>query len=430
MRQRLAVDFVRHLLPIVISVTALVVAVLGTTQLGNAASITAFQPVADSYVDSSAAASNYGTNTALRVDGSPTVRTYLRFNPSGLTGTVTRATLRVWADTAQGVGYDVFGVADTTWVESGITFNNKPGLAATKTGSSGPVAAGTWTTVDVTPLVSGNGLISIALTTPSTTALRMQSRHNTRPPELVVTTTTADTVAPTVASLSPADDATGVMVASSLVVTFDEAVQLGTGAIVIKQSDGLVESFDVATSARVTLGAGNTQVTIDPTSDLGSGSGYHVEIAATAITDTSGNPFAGISDASSWNFTTADTAAPTVVALSPADDATGVGAASNLVVTFSEAVAKGTGAIVIRESVGDGLVESFEVATSARVTLGAGNTQVTIDPTADLAAAAATTSRSPRPLSPTRAVTPSPASATPAAGTSPPLTRRRRRWRR
>ncbi len=83
-----------------------------------------------------------------------------------------------------------------------------------------------------------------------------------------------------------------------------------------------MESFDVATSARVTLGAG-AAVTIDPTSDLGSGSGYHVEIAATAITDTSGNPFAGISDASSWNFTTADTAAPTVVALSPADDATG-----------------------------------------------------------------------------------------------------------
>ncbi len=226
------------------------------------------------------------------MDGSPTVRTYLRFNPSGLTGTVTRATLRVWADTAQGVGYDVFGVADTTWVESGITFNNKPGLAATKTGSSGPVAAGTWTTVDVTPLVSGNGLISIALTTPSTTALRMQSRHNTRPPELVVVTTTPDNTPPALRTLSPADDATGVTAARSLVVTFDEPVAKGTGAIAIKESvgDTIVETIDV-TSAKVTVAG--AQVTIDPTNNFGSDTAHYVTIASTAFTDTAGNPFAG-----------------------------------------------------------------------------------------------------------------------------------------
>ncbi len=165
---------------------------------------TTFVPVADSYVDSSAATTNYGTNTALRVDDSPTVRSYLRFNPSGLTGTVVGATLRVRADTAQSVGYDVFGVANTTWIESGagsITSGNAPPLAVTKTGSSGPVAAGTWTTVDVTALIAGNGLVSLALTTPSSTALKMQSRENTYKPELIVTTSGGagpDTTAPSV----------------------------------------------------------------------------------------------------------------------------------------------------------------------------------------------------------------------------------------
>ena len=166
---------------------------------------TTFTPVADSYVDSSQA-SSFGTNVALRVDSSPTLRTYLKFTLSGLTGTVNQATLRVFANTAQSTGYDVFGVSDTSWIESGaggINFNNAPPLAATKTGSSGTVFAQTWTTVNVTPLVSGNGTITIALTTTNTIALAMQSRTGgTNPPQLVVTTTAPsnDTVAPSVPS--------------------------------------------------------------------------------------------------------------------------------------------------------------------------------------------------------------------------------------
>ena len=126
-----------------------------------------------------------------RVDGSPIVRTYLKFNVNGIAGTVTNVTLRVFANSALNAGYDVFSVSDTSWIESGtggITFNNAPPLAATKTGSSGPISAGTWTSVNVTALISGNGTISIALTTTSSTALSMQSRTGANPPQLVITT--------------------------------------------------------------------------------------------------------------------------------------------------------------------------------------------------------------------------------------------------
>ena len=102
-----------------------------------------------------------------------------------------QATLRVFATSAQSTGYDVFAVADTSWIESGagsLNYNNAPPLDATKTGSSGPVFAGTWTTVNVTPLVTGNGTITIALTTTNTTALAMQSRTGTNPPQLIATT--------------------------------------------------------------------------------------------------------------------------------------------------------------------------------------------------------------------------------------------------
>ncbi len=450
-----------------------------------AATSATFLPVADSYVDSSAASTNYGTNTALRVDASPTVRSYLRFNLTGLTGTVTGATLQVWADTALSDGYDVFGVANTTWIESGagsITSANAPPLAATKTGSSGPVAAATLTGVDVTPLVTGNGLISIALTTPSTTALRMQSRENARPPQLLVTTATPpqalvvspltvgvnegstntftvrlavqppgdravsvarvsgdtdlsvtggasltftsanwntpqtvtlaaasdadassgtatirvssaglasvdvtaneieDTAAPTVASLSPADDATGVPINANLVVTFTEAVVKGSGDIVISKTGvGAVETIPVGSSQVVVAGA---VVTIDPASDLANGTGYDVQIAATAFDDTAGNSYAGISNETSWNFVTvADTTDPAVQTLAPADDATGVPINANLVVTFTEAVVKGSGDIVISKT-GVGAVETIPVGSSQVVVAGA---VVTIDPASDLA---------------------------------------------
>ncbi|MEZ6035564.1 MAG: FG-GAP-like repeat-containing protein, partial [Planctomycetaceae bacterium] len=45
-------------------------------------------------------------------------------------------------------------------------------------------------------------------------------------------------------------------------------------------------------------------VTINPTSSLESLTGYYVQIAGTAITDNASNAFAGISDTTTWNFTT------------------------------------------------------------------------------------------------------------------------------
>jgi chitodextrinase len=150
---------------------------------------TTFNPVADAYVVGTSPTTNFGTATSLRVDASPDTASYLRFSVAGLTGPVASATLRIYATSNQSPGYDVFGVADNTWTESGINYNNRPALAAAKTGSSGKVAgAPVYTTVDVTPLVSGNGPVSLALTTTSSTALALASRESATKPELVVQT--------------------------------------------------------------------------------------------------------------------------------------------------------------------------------------------------------------------------------------------------
>ncbi len=150
-----------------------------------------FTPVADSYVDASAPTATHGTLTSLRVDGSPVVRSYLCFNLGGIAGTVTRATLRVWANTSQTTGYDAYSVADSTWGEATISSANSPPFGAAKLGSSGKVAAGSWTSVDVTSSVAGNGLISFGLSTANSTALSLSSREGQQPPQLVIAWSTS-----------------------------------------------------------------------------------------------------------------------------------------------------------------------------------------------------------------------------------------------
>ena len=118
--------------------------------------------------------------------------------------------------------------------------------------------------------------------------------------------------APAIATLTPTDNANNVVVSNNLQITFNENIQKGTGNIVIKQSsdNAVVESFDVTTSAQVTV-IGST-VTINPTNDLIAGTGYYVEIISGAIEDLAGNDFAGITSATTWNFTTAAAVNPTV----------------------------------------------------------------------------------------------------------------------
>ena len=113
-----------------------------------------------------------------------------------------------------------------------------------------------------------------------------------------------DTLSPTIQTLSPADEATDIYASTNLVMTFDETVQKGSGDITIHLlSDNSITQTIPITSTAVTISG--TQVTIDPPLTLTWGISYYVNIPAGAILDLAGNPFAGITDTSSWNFTTA-----------------------------------------------------------------------------------------------------------------------------
>ena len=78
-----------------------------------------------------------------------------------------------------------------------------------------------------------------------------------------------------------------------------------------------------------------------------------------------------------------DIVAPVVASFAPAADATEVSRAANLVLTFSEAILRGTGTLEIRR-VSDGhVVERFDVATSNRIAIA--DRVLTVDPVVTLA---------------------------------------------
>jgi hypothetical protein len=147
-----------------------------------------FTPVADSYVNASSTSTNYGISTTLRVDGSPFVNSYLRFNLSGLSGTVTKATLRIYANSASTSGIQAQGVSDISWGEKTITYANAPAMSGVVNKSTA-VKANSWVEIDVTSLVSANGLLSLAASTSGGTAISLASRESgANAPQLVVIT--------------------------------------------------------------------------------------------------------------------------------------------------------------------------------------------------------------------------------------------------
>ena len=174
------------------ALTAGLVTALALSSVGAAASTTGFTPAADAFVYGTYPDRNYGADEHLRLDGSPCcMRSFLKFDLSGLDGAVTSATLRIYANSSQSTGWEAHAV-NSNWTESGITFANAPSLGA-PVGASGPISAGTWTQVDVTQLVSGNGEVSIGLDTTSETQLSLSSREGAHPPQLMVTTGSATT---------------------------------------------------------------------------------------------------------------------------------------------------------------------------------------------------------------------------------------------
>src|SRR5205814_1797985 len=137
---------------------------------------TTFTAAADARVEAANPSTNYGATTVLGVDTSPVKETYLRFKPSGLTGSVTRATLRLYVTNGTNNGPAVYR-ADDNWGEATITYANRPPTIGGALGNTASLAPGTWAEYDVTSAVTANGSYSFKLVPESSDTARFNSKE-------------------------------------------------------------------------------------------------------------------------------------------------------------------------------------------------------------------------------------------------------------
>jgi len=155
-----------------------------------------FIPTDDTRVDSSSPTQSYGSSTYLRVKGfsatSATHYSYLKFNVTGVSGTVQSAKVRLYVTDESVDGGSIFTVSNdypgttTPWLESGVTWNNAPTIGGTPLDHKGAIALNTWVEFDVTAAISGNGIYSFGLTSGSTNSAQYSSKEGLNLPELVV----------------------------------------------------------------------------------------------------------------------------------------------------------------------------------------------------------------------------------------------------
>ncbi len=163
-------------------------------QVGALETARTFAPVADTRVEGTSPDSNFGGSSVLKVDASPLYESYLRFELSGLSGTVKRATLRLYSTDATAHGPTVHRV-DSGWQERELTYTSRPGEGS-PVASSGPLQAGAWVEWDVTPSVTGNGTVSLAVRPTGSDGTVFHSREGADAslrPQLVVVTDSAST---------------------------------------------------------------------------------------------------------------------------------------------------------------------------------------------------------------------------------------------
>ena len=193
----------------------------------------------------------------------------------------------------------------------------------------------------------------------------------------VLTATSVD-VPPQVISFSPADGASDVAINSNIVITFNANVEKGSGgSITLREgsASGTLIGSIPNSGSNVTISGG--QVTINP-ADFPTGKDIYVIVSDGCFTSALLGSGTDLID--TYNFTTGPI---TTSSFSPSDGATNQAVDTNIVITFSENIAKGSGNITLRSGSASGTIRQTIDVTSGAVSVS--GTQATINPPSDLA---------------------------------------------
>ena len=151
-------------------------------------SILTFNPTDDAYVKESSPTRNYN-RADIAVDASSKKDGLLRFEVSGIgNGTVASAVLRLYVTDSSPYGGDFFKMNDVNWSENTVTWETAPAGDGGLVGSLGAVEVGFWVEVDVTGLVTVDGIVSLRITSPNSNGADYGSKEHVSgfAPELII----------------------------------------------------------------------------------------------------------------------------------------------------------------------------------------------------------------------------------------------------
>jgi chitodextrinase len=158
------------------------------TTPASTSTVLTFAPAADATIYSAYSSTNYGTRATVEVDGDPVKNFLMKFSVTGVgTRGVASAKLSVYAVDPSDSGGQ-FRSSGTSWSETTVNWGNAPAAGATIVGSLGSVSSNQWYEVDVSSLVTGDGVFSFRVTPASTNGADYASRESgANAPKLVVT---------------------------------------------------------------------------------------------------------------------------------------------------------------------------------------------------------------------------------------------------
>jgi acid phosphatase type 7 len=239
--------------------------------------VLAFTPTDDSYISADFPTANYGSRRSLRVDNDPVEHSLLKFSVGGVEDrSVVSATLWLYCKNEASLGGSVFSVPEPQipWSEDTVTWNNAPAVGSEPVASLGAVAVGNWYPLDLTPIVSGDGVVNLRVTSIRSNGADYMSKEarDGLAPLLVVTMREPlpDTTPPT----TPTNLAAAAIDPTNVALTWNESIDdVGVAGYEVFRDGALL-----ATTPPVT---GYTDPTTSPSTSY--------EYSVRAI-DTAGNP--------------------------------------------------------------------------------------------------------------------------------------------
>lgn len=123
--------------------------------------------------------SNLGTAKTIGIDGEPRKETLIKFDVSAIGArTITRVRLVLWCTDGSPAGGVFYRTAPEGWSETTATWNNAPQAEGSPVASLGAVTPGVAYEVDLTSLVTGDGVVSLRIVPASNNGAAYGARQN------------------------------------------------------------------------------------------------------------------------------------------------------------------------------------------------------------------------------------------------------------